>query len=702
MKRSAAALGVLALLTLASAGHAQRRGGQTTPADAPAAPTNLRALRGAEAAGRLLRSSDPDERLRGIDRAAAIGSTEAVALLVQATEPSSTVRTDSRALVALARALAPFADQERVRTALLAILNVGNVGLAGRMPQAGRGGEGGLALEDGDPVARADLARHVAAFALGQSKTDRGLELLYGAARGGGSGQAAALHALAAFPPRDPGFFGSASTQLPVPVIRLLGELGDLRALERLHGAAKSTDPTARATAILAIAQLGDERGIALARTAIVERDVRMRAASGEALVLLGAPERVRAVVALINDEATTALGIRLAERVFDPEIVKLVGARAQVHPDPDVRLAAIQALGRSPDPAAASLLASKPLQDDKRLAYHAAVALARSPAPNAGALVAGLAQTSRSLGVRAYVVRALLRGERDDAADDVIAGLATSRAPDERALGIFARIALGETSAEDAIGDRDLAVRRAAVMGALAHPTKASERALLARMGIEQDLVTRQVLAAGLAGGDAAGVIPGNRLLDRAEGGGPDAPLAALALARRADEAMAPKIAQLLAAKDAVVRAHTALGLGGAPLPDATGRLARAYAFETETDVRRAIVTALVARTQDEAAPSRRITLEQAAKLDPDATVRSIAQSGLTRAAAPVGAPVRSEVAWLRLVRDDGSPPGTAFAAALVRADGIALPIVFDAEGYAVVAGLPPGESRLVLAPRL
>ena len=37
-----------------------------------------------------------------------------------------------------------------------------------------------------------------------------------------------------------------------------------------------------------------------------------------------------------------------------------------------------------------------------------------------------------------------------------------------------------------------------------------------------------------------------------------------------------------------------------------------------------------------------------------------------------------------------------------LVRADGLAIPIAFDDDGYAIIPGLPPGEARLVLAPRL
>lgn len=53
-------------------------------------------------------------------------------------------------------------------------------------------------------------------------------------------------------------------------------------------------------------------------------------------------------------------------------------------------------------------------------------------------------------------------------------------------------------------------------------------------------------------------------------------------------------------------------------------------------------------------------------------------------------------------MTRDGGAPPGEPFAGSLVRSDGVAVPIVFDEEGYAVVPNLPPGEARVILAPRL
>ncbi len=664
---------------------------------------NVRAHVGTDYAARLLRSTDPEERIRGIQRAASIGTAETIALLVQATESSPAVRSDSRALIELARGLARFADQERARTALLLIVNAGNPGLVGRLPQAGRSSDS-RSLEEGDPVARAELARQTAAIALARSGADRALEQLYGVARGGGSGQGAAMLALALQPPRDPGFYGSAGTTMSASVVRLLGQLGDLRALEILHAASRTSDVGVRSAAIVSLAELGDERAIGLARAAIAESDARLRASAGEAFVLLSAPERFKAVAALISDEATASIGVRLAERVYNAEITRLLAVRAIDHPDRDLRAAAIRALGRSPEPAAATALTAPPLLADPQLGYFAALALARSPAPNAMQLVTQLAaaRPTAALGTRAYIVRALARGERSDAGDELLARLAASHDGRERALGSFGRVALGETAAAPVLADPDPRVRRSVAMASLARPTNATSRALLERLGGEPDDATRQVFAVGLLGGDPDGLLTTTWLLDRAESGGADAPLSASALTRRADESNERKVGQLLASKDAVLRSHAARGLAYASLPDATGRLASAYAYETDVAVRRALIGAIAARTKDATAPARNSTLEVAAHLDPDGPTRQAAQVGQRGSPAPLGAEVATEAAWLRITLDGGAPPGEVYVGSVVRSDGVAVPIAFDDDGYAIVPGLPPGEARLVLAPRL
>ncbi|HEY8078756.1 MAG TPA: HEAT repeat domain-containing protein, partial [Labilithrix sp.] len=576
-------------LAIALAAHAQpfRRPIPPQPAPSAAPPPagtlarNVRAHVGTEIAQHLLHSSDPDERIRGIQRLAAIGSPEAVAMLVQVMESNQSVRADSRALVEMARALARFTDNERARSALVLVVNVGNPGLASRLPVPGRTSDS-LSLEEGDPVARTELAREIAAIALARSGVDRALEQLYGVARGGGSGQPAAMLALTLAPPKDPGFFGTTGATMPPAVIRMLGQLGDLRALDVLSAAAKSSDVLVRGAAILSLAELGDERAVALARTAIAEPDARLRGAAAEALVVLGAPEKYKAVVALMADDATTAIAIRLAERVYHTEITKLLATRAQEPGDRELRLAAIRALGRSPDPNAATALVSTKILADPALSYPAMLALARSPATNATQLCAAVAAGNlKALGVRAYAVRALMRGERSDQADAVVSQLLGSRDPKERSIAVFVQIALGRASAEDFLDDKEPRVRRAAAMASLAKPTRDVEQRLLARMAKEPDDLTRQVLAIGLLSGDPDGAITTTHLVDRAESGGADAPLAAFALARRADDALERRVGLLLGGKDALVRAHAARGLGLASLADATGRLADAYAYE-------------------------------------------------------------------------------------------------------------------------
>lgn len=701
--RARIALLVLALAAPAFAQPARPRPPQTSTTETitRTRPGNIRAHVGTEQVSWLL--GDPEDRIRGIERAAAIGSTESIALLVEAVERNQAIKGDSRALLAAARGLSRFADQDRARTGLLVIVGAPN---PSSRPAAPTRNADGVLIEDGDPVARMQMARETAAIALAKTGGDRALEALYGAARGSGTGREAAITALSLYPPREPGFYGTGNQTLTVPVIKMLGRLGDLRALDVLHNAVKSTDINVRSAALVALAELGDERAIGLARTAIAETDVRLRAAAGEVFILLTAPERFKATQAIVADDATVSIGLKLAERVHNPEITKLVSDRANANPDREIRVAAIRALGRSPDPAAAKALVAPQLLGDNELSYLAISALARSPAPNASALIGGLLPTRlSSYAVRAYVVRALVRGERLSSSDEAIFRLAGSAQPQERALGAFAKIALGEAEVAQYIDDKDARVRRAAAMGSLAVPeAEAAERnrLLIRRLTHEDDAVTRQVLSIGLLGGDPNQTVTTSTLIDRSESGGGDAALATFALARRADTPLARKVSQLLAAKDPVVRAHAARGLGEAKLLDATGRLADLYSNETDVDVRRAAIGALAARSSDATAPARKNALAIASELESDGAVRQGARRALNGATSPFAAPAMTECAWLRLTLDNGAQPGEAFVGSIVRSDGIAVPIVFDEEGFAVVPGLPPGEARLVLAPRL
>ena len=221
--------------------------------------------------------------------------------------------------------------------------------------------------------------------------------------------------------------------------------------------------------------------------------------------------------------------------------------------------------------------------------------------------------------------------------------------------------------------------------------------RAAAAGLATVRDPATRQVLAF-LDEGVSLSTLD---LVDRTRGGGPDAPTAAMALARRDDEQLRPVVDALLSSRDPLLRAHAARGLAASPSPDAVGRLARAYTFEADLEVRRALILALAARTREADAPARRDALALATGLDPDRTIRAVA--GRAAASLPPARPGHGrEIAWLRVVPASGASLPPEMVALVVGADGLARPITFDDEGFALVPGLPPGEARLRLAPGL
>jgi hypothetical protein len=120
---------------------------------------------------------------------------------------------------------------------------------------------------------------------------------------------------------------------------------------------------------------------------------------------------------------------------------------------------------------------------------------------------------------------------------------------------------------------------------------------------------------------------------------------------------------------------------------------------------VRRALVAALAERIADATAPSRKTTLTEAARLDPDAQVRFIASRALEGRVAELRSAPVPEIAWMRLTEASGKAPpagGEPFLAALVRSDGLAVPFAFDDDGYAHIPGVPPGEARVIFTPRV
>jgi HEAT repeat protein len=688
-----------ARVALGDGGDRPAAGAQRDDATGATSTGDLRAHFGIEVASSLLKSPDSNERLRGVQRAASMRTPEALTLLEKAVDQGGAARTDARAAIEVARALADFTGDVKARGALESLASLQWSLTATRGSQSS---ERGFATSESDHLGRLLVARHTAALALARSGDPKTLEHLLASVKGGGVGSPAAAAALRAYPPVAPGAWTVAGLA-SASATKLVADLGDLRALEPLRTIAKSTDVALKSAALLALCEMGDMRALDLAGVAAKDRDPRVRVAGVEALVLLGVPDGTRGTEALVANDATAFAGMRLAERVSSDGIVKALAARAATSGDLAIRTEAVLALGRSSSSLAVRVLVA--LLKDPTLHGDIANALARSPHAEALSALEAMVTSPiyRRLGVRAYVVRALVRGERSRRIDDALAELVTSQDGRDRAVAAGALVALGEREPATALGDADPRVRRAVAVASLAvGPDAKTRAALLDRLVVETDAATRDVLSIGLVGGDPDARVPTVTLVDRADAAGPDAGLAVMALARRADDSRKEKVDALFGSPDPILRAHVARGLGASEARDAVGRLADAYAYEPEPAVRRAVVIALASRSgADKDAPLRMTTLRLAARLDPDAAVRAAATRALAGLPPTLGPGVR-EVAWLHLTAPDGGPPPSNVTGALVRADGLAIPCAFDDEGYAVVPGVPPGDVQLVLAPRL
>ncbi|HEX8791543.1 MAG TPA: HEAT repeat domain-containing protein [Polyangiaceae bacterium] len=625
-------------------------------------PGGVRSRFGMELASRLLRSADPEDKLRGVERAAALGTPESLDLLVRAAEsldpgdfdlrtgPDGVGPLDQRALLVVVRGLAHWTDRERAREALAALLQAQTHALVMRGVPAGSRDPAG---DEAEALARVQLARQEAALALAMSGNALAIEALVAAGRSGGPGQEPALQALALVPPVAPLLGGVAMTT--PGTIALAAEVGDLRSIDAIQGALRASDGGLRAAALAALGVLGDARVLEAARAAVHDKDARVRIAAADALVRQAAPDAPTAVEGLVMDDATCREGLRLAQLVASEGVTKAAAARAAASAEPSLRAAAIEALGRQPIPLAVGALAA--LAADPSIAGEVAAALARSPSPAATAALETMASAtpgSRRLAARAYFVRRWTHGSRSARLDALLRALGASTDARDRAVGARALAAI----------DR-------------------REHGLPP----QEDTRTRE--------------LPTLTLLEHAKSGEADGPLAAMEFAASADESLGDAVSALLESRDPVVRAHVARGLARSSTSDAAGRLADAYAFETDVAVRRALVEALAARTTDAGAPLRRASLELAATLDPDRLVRSAARRALD-GAPPPARPAHDEVAWLQLAAAPGARVPTGETATLVESDGTARPVAFDDDGYAIVPGVAPGEATVRLAPRL
>jgi HEAT repeat protein len=716
MKRIARGVGVLAVLFAAGA-HAQPSSGTRFARPPPPVPPPAPAERSSSLEGhlalsvaeRLLASDDSDERVRGVERLVASEQREGIDRLVRAlTDGNSTLR-DPRARLTAVRALFPYASRELVRQAM----------------------EKALSTDPGS-AALVSMARDTAAMALAASDDARSLDVLRKALLVGGPMGDAAARALYAYPPASLVPLGVGGGELPAPVCDVLGRLGDERAVSALRGTlvrglARSADSPdeiagssleeqsrqAKVAAALALARLGDQEQVPVARAWASSSDAWLRLKGAEILLVSGASDARRALLPLlVAPGENRAEAFRLATRAPGADLVAAAGEAAKGS-DESGRLALVL-LGRVGGASAVSRLEA--LLRDPAKGWDAAFALARAPGDEARRALEGTAPNAAfaRLVARAGVVRALSLGDEPRRLRDNLRSLFSSKDAADRAAGAFGLAALGETSLAELVNARDSVVVRAAARASLAIGRDAA-KVLAPRLASENDTVTRSALAIALLGSsDAIHSIPTYKLLSWADGEEPLAPLAIVALGAReqrgeAEQGEGDRLSRWLESEDPVTRTHAAYALGQSPLANATGRLARAWRFEPDRVVRRAIVVALAQRGE-----LARRALDAAARLDPDAEVRESAALGLAgRLPSPLAwlgngcarAKVAAcYVAWISLSKSAAARAESVDSrpATFVDASGLALPVVTDPDGAMLLPGVSSGEASFRLASSL
>jgi HEAT repeat protein len=712
MRRPLAALALSAAL-LPTTAAAQSRVAATRPQPARS-ESSVRGQIGIPAAQRLLQSDDWTARVRGVERLASIGTPEAIDALCEAVEGRGSALRDVRMRLAAVRALAGEVKRERVAKLLLA-----------EVATTESDGRGGVSPLTG-------ILRHTAALAIARSGEPAAITGMAQLLLRPGPAADAALSALRTYPPESldamleskrPAASGAAAAEPPpevrrrlsAPLAAALGEIGDLRALDRLRQLLADGEPAAKIAAVTALARLGDDAALPTAREWAKKVDPKQRLVATEALIALDAPEATDAVAALLESDNGREDGLRLALRAPSPALAaplaKLLPSLAD-----DVKPRAVAALGRA---RGAKELA--PLLDQPETANDAAAALTTMPGDAARAAIeqalagekAKKAEQRRLL-LRAGTVRALVLDDPPTGLESALRGLWKSADAADRAAAAFGLVALGSMSLREAIeaackpakGDLacDPALLGAAARGALALPDGAGSLEPLLPLLSHAEANDALATAAGavlLAHPDGA-ELPTRLLAAWAEAGGPIAPLAARALPARDDEALRGQIKRLLEGTDPVVRAHVALGLAQDPEPNAVSLLTAAYRFEEDAAVRRAVVRALSKRDEVQ----RTATLVMARDLDPDDDVRALARAALEgrdllpRLRPARGVEPRRGVAWITLRSTEPTPTADApRAARMVRADGLAVPVIADPDGVLIVPGLPAGLAALLLA---
>ena len=645
---------------------------------------------GLDVASRLVRGSEAADVKRGIERARAIGTEDAVAFLASLADGTDATRTSADLELALTRALVRLPNGPAVRKALEAIVT--------------------STANDASNVR--DLTRQIAALALARFGDPTSTGLLLALVERDAIGAAAARSALLAYPPSR-AFRFDATTATPA-LVSLAGDFGDLRAAPFIVPLLGSKLAPVRAAAATALGKLRDSHLTQKIEALAADPDPRVRIAIVGALVDLANPKAAALLASLIEAEETATAAVELAQRVDDPKIARALAARAKTSSDEGLRSSVFRALGKQSNAVAVDVLvAFVAVESD---AGNALEALARSPAANAPlALDRLLAAPKSSRGaLRACFVRRLGSRAPCSTFEDRLRSAATSADEKDRALATFIEVAIGAKPAVVALRDPSALVRRS-VAAAYFASTESARDAFVDAYAREKDAPARHALGVALVAGDPQGRLSESSLRTRSDEGGVDATLVSFVRVTRW-AAGRDEPANLRGSAHALVRTATYSGLAFSPAPSASGFLANAYEKEFDVRVRRVIVRALVARnagaalaSDEEPAPVVSSTLAMAAETDPDAKVRAIASQNLATPSTALAAQrsirgaavdASGEVTWIHVADSKAGKRQSPIELQLLTPDGIVVPVVVDADGYALLPGIRSGVVEVVLAP--
>lgn len=534
---------------------------------------------GSAAASRLLASGEREARLRAIERLASLSDTRSLEKLVELLEGELAGSRDPSARLVAVRALSRFAHEGPAAEALANVLS----------HESPRG-----------PLSV--MTRDAAAMGLARSGDARALELLTTALRQGGLPGKSAKEALLAHPPAV--LLPVQPDAVPPLASELFGELGEMRAkgvLRTTLSRARSAVPMDRAVAIAAaeaLAKLGDESVLEVARAWASSDEVSLKLSGARIFAALEAKEAGPAIAALLGMGVARDEALELALAHPSPALVgPLVGiARAGDREGRDKATAALGKLG-----SAEALAALEPMLGDPERSLAAARALATSEGKLVSAILerALASASSRRRAAEAATARFLLLKEEAPAAlEDALSALLPSSDPADRWAGAFGLAVTRPARKAELAGSRDPHLARAAALS--------------------------------MSPEEALRFVPTTALLAYADEPSPMGPWAIRALGFRDGPSLRPRLESQLASSDPVRRAEAARGLGASLRPDVSARLGRAYAFEVDPKVRLAIVEALAERRE----PRRQRTLELAASLDGDAAVRKAARRALDASA--------------------------------------------------------------------